>query len=175
MFTITLSSMVVWIGFYAWRVMFNNFAVEIFDATPTDVGVIQAVREIPGLLAFGVGALAVYFTESRIASLAIVVVGLGLLLSGMSPSLVMLGGATLLMSFGFHYFEPTNSAWSSLIVVKKASGLPIPQKAKTFLPLSCSSSIWLSPSVFTQTGACTALAIVRSGLIESSLFSISFN
>ena len=109
-FTITMSSMAVWIGFYAWRVMFNNFAVDIFDASATDVGVIQAVREIPGLLAFGVGALAVYFTESRIASLAILAVGLGLILSGLSPSLVMLGAATLLMSFGFHYFEPTNSA-----------------------------------------------------------------
>ena len=108
--TITMSSMAVWIGFYAWRVMFNNFAVDIFDASATDVGVIQAVREIPGLLAFGVGALAVYFTESRIASLAIVAVGLGLILCGLSPSLVMLGAATLLMSFGFHYFEPTNSA-----------------------------------------------------------------
>ncbi|MDH3891708.1 MAG: MFS transporter [candidate division Zixibacteria bacterium] len=108
--SITLSASVVWIGFYAWRVMFNNFAVDLFDASATDVGVIQAVREIPGLLAFGVGALAVYFTESRIASLSIIVVGLGLLVSGWAPSLVGLGIATVLMSFGFHYFEPTNSA-----------------------------------------------------------------
>jgi predicted MFS family arabinose efflux permease len=120
-FTITMSSMAVWIGFYAWRVMFNNFAVDIFDASATDVGVIQAVREIPGLLAFGVGALAVYFTESRIASLAILAVGLGLILSGLSPSLVMLGAATLLMSFGFHYFEPTNSA--QLLNLSKAGEL----------------------------------------------------
>ncbi len=108
--SITMSAGAVWIGFYAWRVMFNNYAVDLFDASATDVGIIQAVREIPGLLAFGVGALAVYFTESRIASLSIVAVGLGLLVSGLSPSLIGLGAATLLMSFGFHYFEPTNSA-----------------------------------------------------------------
>jgi len=108
--TITLSSMTVWIGFFAWRVMFNNFAVEVFDASATDVGLIQAVREIPGLLAFGVGALAVWFTESRIASLAIVAVGVGLIIAGWAPTLVVLGLATVLMSFGFHYFEPTNSA-----------------------------------------------------------------
>ena len=108
--TITFSAVFCWIGFTAWRVIFNNYAIEVFDASPTDVGAIQAVREIPGLLAFGVGALALYFTESRIASLSIVVVGLGLILSGMAPTLFILGFATLLMSFGFHYFEPTNSS-----------------------------------------------------------------
>ena len=119
--TITLSSMVVWIGFYAWRIMFNNFAVEVFDASPTDVGLIQAAREIPGLLAFGVGALALYLTESRIAALSIIAVGAGLFLCGVAPSLVVLGLATVLMSFGFHYFEPTNS--SQLLLLSKSENL----------------------------------------------------
>ncbi len=108
--TITFSAVICWVGFNAWRVIFNNFAIEVFDASPTDVGLIQAVREIPGLLAFGVGALAIYLTESRIASLSIVAIGLGLILSGMAPSLFVLGFATVFMSFGFHYFEPTNSS-----------------------------------------------------------------
>jgi len=119
--TITLSSMVVWIGFYAWRIMFNNFAVEVFDASPTDVGLIQAAREIPGLLAFGVGALALYLTESRIAALSIIAVGAGLFLCGVAPSMVVLGLATVLMSFGFHYFEPTNS--SQLLLLSKSDNL----------------------------------------------------
>ncbi len=109
-FSITLSSVVVWIGFYTWRIMFNNFAVEVFDASPTDVGIIQATREIPGLLAFGVGALAIYLTESRIAAISIVTIGVGLILCGLAPSIVVLGVATVIMSFGFHYFEPTNSS-----------------------------------------------------------------
>ncbi len=108
--TITFSAVIMWGGFSAWRILFNNFAVDMFDASSVDVGVIQSVREIPGLLAFGVGALAIYFTESKIASVSIVVVGLGLILCGLSSSLLMLAGATMLMSFGFHYFEPTNSS-----------------------------------------------------------------
>jgi len=108
--TVTFSAITVWIGFYTWRIVFNNFAVELFNASPTDVGIIQAVREIPGLVAFGAGALAVYFTESRIASLATIVLGIGLLLCGLSPSIVVLGLATLVMSFGFHYFEPANTS-----------------------------------------------------------------
>ena len=57
LFTVTFSAFVMCIGFYAWRIMFNNFAVEQFDASPTDIGIIQAVREIPGLLAFTVGLI----------------------------------------------------------------------------------------------------------------------
>ncbi|MEW6412778.1 MAG: MFS transporter [Candidatus Zixiibacteriota bacterium] len=109
-FTVTLSAISVNIGFYAWRVMFNNFGVEVFGASPTEVGIIQAAREIPGLLAFGVGALAVYFTESKIAAISIAAIGLGLLLCGAAPTIVVLGLATVLMSFGFHYFEPMNSS-----------------------------------------------------------------
>lgn len=120
-FTVTLSSVVIWIGFYAWRIMFNNFAVEVFDASATDVGMIQAAREIPGLLAFGVGALTLYLTESRIAAVSIVVLGLGLALCGMSSSLVMLSAATVVASFGFHYFEPTNS--SQLLALTKPAEL----------------------------------------------------
>ncbi|HUU45515.1 MAG TPA: MFS transporter [Acidobacteriota bacterium] len=120
-FTITLSSVVIWIGFYSWRVMFNNFAVEVLSASPTDVGLIQAVREIPGLLAFGAGALALRLTESRIAALSIVALGIGLLLCGASSTILFLMVATLIMSFGFHYFEPNNT--SQLLVLAKAGEL----------------------------------------------------
>ena len=120
-FSLTLSAVTIWIGFYAWRVMFNNFAVEVFDASPNDVGLIQAAREIPGLLAFGVGALALYLTESRIATLSIITVGLGLILCGMSSGIIMLGMATVFMSFGFHYFEPTNS--SQLLMLAESEEL----------------------------------------------------
>ncbi len=119
--TITFSAVTLWIGFYAWRILFNNFAVEVFNASPTDVGLIQAIREIPGLLAIGAGALAVYFAESRITSLGVVAVGLGLVLCGMSPSLIVLGAATFLMSLGFHYFEPANT--SQLLILAKADNL----------------------------------------------------
>lgn len=121
-YTITFSSVIMWIGFYTWRIMFNNFAVEVFDASPTDVGLIQAVREIPGLLAFGVGALALYLTESKIASVSIVIIGSGLVLCGLAPSIIALGLATVLMSFGFHYFEPTNSSQLLLLTDSKELG-----------------------------------------------------
>ena len=121
LFTVTLSAFVMCVGFYAWRIMFNNFAVEQFDASPTDIGIIQAVREIPGLLAFTVGIIAMKLTESRIVALSIILMGLGLLICGVSPSLVILGLATFVLSVGFHYFEPTNS--SQLLLLAKSDNL----------------------------------------------------
>lgn len=120
--TVTFSSVIMLIGFSAWRILFNNFAVDFLDATSVDVGIIQSVREIPGLLAFGVGSIALYFTESKIASLSIAIVGLGLILCGLSTSILMLSLATLLLSFGFHYFEPTNSSQLLLLSEQKKIG-----------------------------------------------------
>lgn len=119
--TVTFSAITMYVGFSAWRVMFNNFAVDTFGASATDVGLIQAAREIPGLLAFGVGALVLFFAESRISALSLAAMGLGLLLCGAAPSLLVLGMATVLMSFGFHYFEPTNS--SQLLALSRSDEL----------------------------------------------------
>lgn len=120
--TLTFSNITLYIGFHIWRIMFNNFAVETFDASATEIGIIQAVREIPGLLAFGVGALAVHFSESKLSSISIVVLAAGLILTGASPSLVILGAATFVMSVGFHYFEPTNSSQLLMIAGKGKFG-----------------------------------------------------
>jgi predicted MFS family arabinose efflux permease len=120
-FTVTFSAMVIWIGFYSWQVMFNNFAVQLLGATAADVGLIQAVREIPGLLAFGAGALALRLTESKIAALSVMTLGLGLLLCGASPTILFLTLATVVMSFGFHYFEPNNT--SQLLALAEAGKL----------------------------------------------------
>ncbi len=50
-----------------------------------------------------------------------VVLGVGLVMCGMSNSILMLTMATVLMSFGFHYFEPTNS--SQLLLISKNENL----------------------------------------------------
>lgn len=121
LFTVTASFFILSVGFYSWRIMFNNFAVEQFGASPAEIGVIQAVREIPGLLAFFVGALALFISEARIAALSIVLTGLGLLICGISPTIVILGLATFVLSVGFHFFEPTNS--SQLLLLANSNGL----------------------------------------------------
>ncbi len=120
--TIALNTFALYFGFTMWRVIFNNFAKEVLDITPAQIGIIQSVREVPGLLGFTVGALALYLAEVKIATLSIVLTGVGLILVGHSQSVFMLGVGTLVMSVGFHGFLSSNDALLLHFVKTKESG-----------------------------------------------------
>ncbi len=120
--TIALNTFCLFFGFTVWRVTFNNFAKEILDITPAQIGMIQSIREIPGLLGFMVGALALYLAEVKIATLSIFLSGLGLMLVGYADSIFMLGIGTLVMSFGFHNFLSSNNALLLHFIRTKESG-----------------------------------------------------
>ncbi|MGD2098686.1 MAG: MFS transporter [Desulfobacterales bacterium] len=96
------------IGLQTWQILFNNFAVEIAGLNGNHIGVIQSVREIPGFLAL----LAVYaimiVREHRLSALSILLLGLGVAITGLMPFYAGLIVTTLIMSFGFHYYETTN-------------------------------------------------------------------
>ena len=98
------------LGYQLWRSLFNNFAVQELGVRADQMGVIQALREVPGLLGFSVGLLALVMAEMRIAGLSIVLLGVGIGLTGASTSLPGLLASTILMSFGFHFFMPCNSS-----------------------------------------------------------------
>lgn len=104
---LTISSTV---GLQAWRTLFNNFAVETVGLNGDHIGWIQSVREIPGFLAL----LAVYvfllLREHRLSVLSILVLGFGVACTGLFPSFRGLIFTTLIMSFGFHYYETTNQS-----------------------------------------------------------------
>ncbi|GAB4534304.1 MAG: MFS transporter [Anaerolineae bacterium] len=105
-----VSNFLLFFGFNLWQVMFNNFAVEEIGVGPAGIGWIQAIREIPGLIGFTLGFLALFLSEIRIMALSIMLLGAGLMLTGWAGSFLSLIVGTLVMSFGFHYFYPTNSA-----------------------------------------------------------------
>jgi predicted MFS family arabinose efflux permease len=104
---LTISSTV---GLQVWRTLFNNFAVDTAGLSGDHIGWIQSVREIPGFLAL----LAVYvflvLREHRLSAFSILVLGLGVACTGMFPSFQGLIFTTLIMSFGFHYYETTNQS-----------------------------------------------------------------
>jgi predicted MFS family arabinose efflux permease len=108
--TIALSTFSLYFGFTVWSVMFNNFAKEVFNITPAQLGIIQSVRELPGLLGFTVGTMVLYMAEVKIATLSIAISGLGLILMGYANSIWALGVGTFVMSVGFHNFLSSNDA-----------------------------------------------------------------
>jgi predicted MFS family arabinose efflux permease len=116
---IILSSFLLNFGFQVWQTLFNNFAVEELNAGPAAVGLIQAVREIPGLLGFVLAFLVLYISEIRIMSLSIVLLGVGVLLSGQSQTIAFLLFSTFLMSVGFHFFYPSSNGVVLMVTQKQ--------------------------------------------------------
>jgi hypothetical protein len=96
------------IGLQTWQTLFNNFAVDIAGLNGDHVGVIQSVREVPGFLALLAVYVIMIIREHRLSALSILLLGLGLAVTGLLPNFTGLIFTTLVMSFGFHYYETTN-------------------------------------------------------------------
>jgi hypothetical protein len=97
-------------GLQASRILFDNFAVHVIHLDGHHIGIIQSIREIPGFLALLVIYILLMVKEHRLASLSVLVLGLGVALTGFFPSFTGLIFTTLVMSFGFHYYETTNQS-----------------------------------------------------------------
>jgi len=104
---LTISSAV---GLHAWRTLFNNFSVEVAGLEGYHIGVIQSVREIPGLLALLAIFMLMLIKEHRLSAFSILALGVGLAATGLFPSYLGILFTTLIMSSGFHYYETTNQS-----------------------------------------------------------------
>ncbi|MEE8391503.1 MAG: MFS transporter [Anaerolineae bacterium] len=113
---IVLSNLLLSLGFQLWRSLFNNFAVQELGVQADQIGLIHSIREVPGLLGFSVGLLALLLTEMRIAGLSVVLMGVGIAMTGGVSSLPGLVLSTLVMSVGFHFFMPSNSSAVLMLV-----------------------------------------------------------
>ncbi len=97
-------------GLQASRILFDNFAVHVIHLEGHHIGIIQSIREIPGFLAFTVIYILLFVREQRFASLSVLLLGIGLSITGLFPSFPGIIFTTLVMSFGFHYFETANQS-----------------------------------------------------------------
>ena len=109
------------VGLQTWRTLFNNFAVEIVNLEGNHIGVIQSVREIPGFLALLVVFFLLIIKEHKLSALSIVTLGFGVFITGIFPSYTGLIVTTLVVSFGFHYYETTNQSLTLQYFDKKIS------------------------------------------------------
>ncbi len=100
------------IGMQGWVTLISNFAVEAGGLNAFEMGLVHSVRELPGFLSLLVIYLLLYLTEHRAAALSILLLGLGVSIAGQFPSYWGIVFTTLIMSTGFHFFEPLNQSLS---------------------------------------------------------------
>lgn len=97
-------------GLNVWRTLFDNFAVHIVNLDGSHIGILQSVREIPGFLSLLVVYVLLVIKEHRLSAISVLILGAGITLTGVFPTFYGLIFTTLIMSFGFHYFETTNQS-----------------------------------------------------------------
>ena len=64
-------------GFVTWSALLKNFAIEVIGVDGFENSVLEAVREIPGFLAFTTVLLLAYMREQRLALISTLVLGVG--------------------------------------------------------------------------------------------------
>ena len=100
------------LSFATWSAMINNFTIEIAGFSGREFGVLQSIREVPGFLAFAVVFVLIVMREQTLAILSLLIMGIGTAITGYLPSVIGLYCTTLLMSFGFHYYEAIQNSLS---------------------------------------------------------------
>jgi predicted MFS family arabinose efflux permease len=113
--SLMISSLALYFGFGIWQGLFNNFAVEAIGIRADQIGLLQSLREIPGLLGFWLAFLALVMAELDVLSLSAVVMGVGMIATGMAQSWTQLIFGVLVTSIGFHAFYPNASAVALLL------------------------------------------------------------
>jgi len=97
-------------GLQGWVAIYTNFAKEVVKVDGFGIGVSQSVREIPGFLTFLVIYILLVVKEHRLSAWSVVLLGIGISLTGFFTSFAGLLFTTFTMSVGFHYFETTNKS-----------------------------------------------------------------
>ena len=178
---LVVSNFLLFLGFNVWRAIFNNFAVEELGITASQMGVIQALREVPGLLGFVLGFLAIVLSEMRVLGLSVLLLGVGLVITGGSDALSTFMLGTMLMSIGFHFFYPSNSSIVLMSVGKEETPkvLGLLRGVASFAAVIGTFVVWvfvegvnLGPVNIPAYGYRTILFAIGGIIIVGSLFTL---
>ncbi|WP_139834755.1 MFS transporter [Thalassospira sp. MCCC 1A03138] len=132
------------LSFSTWMALLNNFSVEIADFTGREIGILQSLREIPGFMAFTAIFVLIILREQTFALISLLVLGIGVAISGYFPTVVGLYCTTVLMSIGFHYFETMQQALSLQWVKKDRTAMVMGRQlsAKSLSSLVMFGIVW---------------------------------
>lgn len=108
--TLAFASFLLYFGFEIWQDTFNNFAVEQLGIQAEQVGLLQSLREIPGLLGFALAFIVLWLSEMRVMGLSVLLLGVGLVVTGRAGGFPVLIAGTFVMSTGFHFFYPSSAS-----------------------------------------------------------------
>ncbi|MEO0991189.1 MAG: MFS transporter, partial [Pseudomonadota bacterium] len=75
------------LAFSTWSALLNNFVIEVASFDGLDIGLLHAVREIPGFLAVGVIAVIIFVREQTLALVSLILLGAATAITAWFPSM----------------------------------------------------------------------------------------
>jgi hypothetical protein len=134
------------LSFGVWQALLNNFTIDRAGFTGVEIGILQSLREIPGFLSFAVVFLLIIFREQTVALLSLMILGIGVALTGAFPNVIGLYLTTVLMSMGFHYYETINQSMSLQWFDKKTAAYNMGRMISigSFTSLVAFGLVWLT-------------------------------
>jgi len=179
--TLVIANFFLYLGFNVWQAVFNNFAVEELGINAAQVGVVQSLREVPGLLGFVLGFLVLLLTEMRVMGLSVLLAGLGVVITGWSDSLSLFILGTMVTSVGFHFFYPSNASVVLMVVGKEEAPKVLGRlgSVAAFAAVVATLAVWIlvdgvhyGPVNIPAWGYRTLLAVIGGIVVVGGLFSI---
>jgi MFS family permease len=109
-------------GFAIYSGVFQNFLRDAYGPDPLQLGNLESLREIPGLLAALTAGTLVALAESRVAGLGLILTGVGIGLTGNVSGYVSLVLITVFWSVGFHLWAAVSPAITLTLAKGKEGG-----------------------------------------------------
>ncbi len=109
-------------GFAIYSGPFQNFLRDVLNAHELDLGKLESLREIPGLLTALTAGTLVALAETRLASIGLLVGAIGIGLTGFCTSFPPLIAITVFWSVGFHLWSTVQTAITLALAKGKEGG-----------------------------------------------------
>ena len=110
------------LGFGSFMATYTNFAVEHLHLKPIQLGYVEAIREIPGLLIVFIAALTMRMSEPILATIALFLVGIGLGAYYTVDSFPPLILFSLIWSIGLHTWMTVQPSIAMALADKNKKG-----------------------------------------------------
>ncbi len=133
------------LSFSTWMALLNNFTIEAAGFTGREIGILQSLREIPGFLAFAAIFVLLVLREQTFALVSLLLLGVGVAVTGYFPTVFGLYCTTVLMSVGFHYYETMQQALSLQMIAKERAPIVMGRQmsAMSVSSLLMFGAVWL--------------------------------
>ena len=100
------------LSFSVWMTLLDKFAINQVQFAGQEIGILQSLREILGLMAFLMVFVLLLAKEQHLAYISLILFGLGTLVTGWFSLAWDLYINTILLSIGFHDFETMQTSLS---------------------------------------------------------------